>query len=161
MEKNDIMLILLELNTEEKIYQFFQWIKTQLNGEEILAKPNQIVRAACDISDEIDHIAAFASLCMNDNFDTAEAEEILSHMDVSGEFMHSPVWKGMTYSAISFTPLSMAVFYNNLRMVQCLISLGADPNVVFNGYQNVLWDLQYSDGETDEENEICYVRSAR
>lgn len=54
MEMDDIMLILLELNTEEKIYRFFQWIKTHLKGEEILAKPNEIVRIACEISEELD-----------------------------------------------------------------------------------------------------------
>ena len=54
MDMDDIMLVLLELNTEEKIYRFFQWIKTRLKGEEILAKPNEIVRAACEISEELD-----------------------------------------------------------------------------------------------------------
>ena len=58
MERNDITLILLELNTEEKIYQFFQWIKTRLNGEEIQATPREIVRAACDISDKLDKLSA-------------------------------------------------------------------------------------------------------
>ena len=54
MEKNDIMLILLDLDTEEKIWRFFQWFKTQVDGNIILAKPNEIVRAACEISDELD-----------------------------------------------------------------------------------------------------------
>ena len=54
MDMDDIMLVLLEMNTEEKIYRFFQWIKERLDGEKILAKPNEIVRAACEISDELD-----------------------------------------------------------------------------------------------------------
>lgn len=51
MDRNDIMLILLELDTEEKIYRFYQWIKTRLNGEQLMAQPREVVRAACDISD--------------------------------------------------------------------------------------------------------------
>lgn len=54
MDMDDIMLILLELNTEEKIYHFFQWIKTRLKGEDILATPREIVREACEISDILD-----------------------------------------------------------------------------------------------------------
>ena len=54
MDMDDIMLVLLELNTEEKIFRFFQWIKTRLKGEEILATPREIVRAACEISDRLD-----------------------------------------------------------------------------------------------------------
>ena len=96
---------------------------------------------------------AFMELCENKDFDTAIARKVLEQIDVSKEFEHSPRWKGTTYSPKWFTPLSMAVFYNNLKMVQLLLSMGADPNVVYNGYENVLWDLQYNDGETAEENE--------
>lgn len=97
--------------------------------------------------------SAFMALCENADFDISEARRVLAQIDLSKEFEHAPKWNGHTYSPIWFTPLSMAVFYNNVRMLQLLLSLGADPNVVYNEYENVLWDLQYNDGETDEENE--------
>ena len=95
----------------------------------------------------------FMELCINKKFDTEEAVSILSQIDVSNEFLHSPKRKGEVFSSMWFTPLSMAVFYCNLPMVELLLSLDADPNVIYNEYENVLWDLQYNDGETDEENE--------
>ena len=96
-------------------------------------------------------------MCENVGFDTQAAKEELSKLDVSKEFTISPRWEGRTYSPMVFTPLSMAVFYANLSMVELLLSLGADPNVVYDGYENVLWDLQYNDGGTDEENETRLI----
>lgn len=54
MDRQDIMLILLELDTEEKMAQFMEWCLAKMDGAEILAKPNEIVRAACEISDRLD-----------------------------------------------------------------------------------------------------------
>ncbi len=95
----------------------------------------------------------YMELCENQFFDEEEAKRVFAIIDPSKEFKLEPRWKGKTYSAMSFTPLSMAVFYYNIAMVELLLSLGANPNVIYNGYENVLWDLQYNDGETDEENE--------
>ncbi len=100
---------------------------------------------------------AFMELCGKRNFDINTANEVLSKIDLSKEFQCAPRWKGKTYSTIAFTPLSMAVFYGNLAMVELLLSLGANPNVIYNSYENVLWDLQYNDGETEEENETRLV----
>ena len=97
--------------------------------------------------------AAFMELCESKSFDESTAGELLAQMDLSKEFEHSPRWNGKTFSSMWFTPLSMAVFYNNLNMVQLLLSMGADPNIVYNEYENVLWDLQYNDGATAAENE--------
>lgn len=54
MDREDIMLILLELDTEEKIARFMEWCLEKMDGEKILVKPNEIVRAACEISDSLD-----------------------------------------------------------------------------------------------------------
>lgn len=54
MDIEDIMLILLEMDTEEKIIRFAKWMKNNMDGEKILAMPNEIVRAACEISDSLD-----------------------------------------------------------------------------------------------------------
>lgn len=54
MDREDIMLILLELNTEEKIARFMEWILSKTDKGELLAKPNEIVRTACEISDRLD-----------------------------------------------------------------------------------------------------------
>lgn len=54
MDREDIMLILLELDTEEKIARFMEWCLTKTQSGTILAKPNEIVRAACEISDKLD-----------------------------------------------------------------------------------------------------------
>ncbi len=96
-------------------------------------------------------------LCENASFDKEKACKVLAKMDISKEFELEPRWEGKTYSAMSFTPLSMAVFYSNLAMIDLLLSLGANPNVIYNGYENVLWDLQYNDGETEEENETRLI----
>ena len=53
MDRNDIMLILLELDSEEKIVLFMEWMLAHTEGGVVLVKPNEIVRAACNISDEI------------------------------------------------------------------------------------------------------------
>lgn len=51
MKEEEIVIPLLELDTEEKITMFIDWARTKVDGEEILTKPNEIVRAACEISD--------------------------------------------------------------------------------------------------------------
>ena len=38
-------------------------------------------------------------------------------------------------------------------MLNLLLSMGANPNIVYNECENVLWDLQYNTGETIAENE--------
>jgi len=95
-------------------------------------------------------------LCENRSFDIKTATEVLSKIDLSKEFKCALRWKSKTYSDMAFTPLSMATFYTNLPMVELLLSFGANPNVVYND-ENVLWDLQYNDGETDEVNEARLV----
>ena len=54
MDRQDIKLILLELDTDEKMIQFMEWCLSKTEDEEILAMPREIVRAACDISDRLD-----------------------------------------------------------------------------------------------------------
>ena len=56
MDREDIMLILLDLDTEAKIISFAKWMKNNIDGEKILVKANEIVRAACEISDRLDGI---------------------------------------------------------------------------------------------------------
>ena len=102
----------------------------------------------------------FMNLCIDPNFDKAKAYDVLSNMDVSKGFEMRPKWKDKTFPSCAFTPLSMAVYYNNLAMVELLLSLGSDPNVIYND-ENVLWDLQYNDGETAKENEIRLIIARR
>ena len=52
MEEEDIVLILMSLDTEEKIERFLEWVLSKLDGEKILARPNEIVRAAVEIGEE-------------------------------------------------------------------------------------------------------------
>lgn len=54
MDRKDIMLILLDLDTEEKIAQFMEWVLSKTVKGELQAKPNEIVRVACEISDKLD-----------------------------------------------------------------------------------------------------------
>ena len=95
----------------------------------------------------------FMKLCICKSFKKEEALELFSQMDVSQPFIYSPQWNGKVYSPMYFTPLCMAVFYNNLPMLNLLLSMGANPNIVYNECENVLWDLQYNTGETIAENE--------
>ena len=54
MQEEDIVLILLSLDTEEKIVRFMEWMLTKMDGETILAKPNEIVRTAVEIGEELE-----------------------------------------------------------------------------------------------------------
>ena len=44
------MLPLLDLDTGEKIAQFMEWVLSKTVKRERQTKPNEIVRAACEIS---------------------------------------------------------------------------------------------------------------
>ena len=51
METPDIVLMLMILNTEEKIVRFAEWIQTKLDGETLTATAPEIVGAASWIAD--------------------------------------------------------------------------------------------------------------
>lgn len=51
MDRQDIKLILLELDTDEKMIQFMEWCLSKTEDEEIQATPREIVLAAVQIGD--------------------------------------------------------------------------------------------------------------
>ncbi len=51
MEMADIVLIMMSLNTEEKIVRFAEWVLSKLNGEMLEATAPEILRAAVRIGD--------------------------------------------------------------------------------------------------------------
>lgn len=84
-------------------------------------------------------------MCLQQEFDKDEATRIMKQLDVNQEFIpleHS--WKTVL--------LEWASIWANVSMVELLLKNGANPNIVFND-ESTLWNLQYNDGETDEENE--------
>ena len=54
LEKNDQILIVISLDTEEKIHKWFQWIKTKLGPETLEATDVEIVQAAVFIGKGIE-----------------------------------------------------------------------------------------------------------
>ena len=79
-------------------------------------------------------------------FDTKNAEALMAQIDVNQEF----VPKEHNYKT---TLLEWASMWANLPMVELLLKHGADPNRFFDNDESTLWNLQYPDGETDEDNE--------
>ena len=79
-------------------------------------------------------------------FDAKKAEALMAQIDVNQEF----VPKEHNYKT---TLLEWAAIWANLPMVELLLKHGTDPNQFFNHDESTLWNLQYNDGETDEENE--------
>lgn len=49
IEKPDIVLIMMHLNTEERIQKFTDWVRTKFNGETLNATADEIVGAALRI----------------------------------------------------------------------------------------------------------------
>ncbi len=54
LEEENTVLILHKLNTEEKIFQFNQWVKSRLDGEKLMATETEICRAAVQIAKKHD-----------------------------------------------------------------------------------------------------------
>ena len=50
LEEENAVLILHKLNTEEKIWEFNQWVKSRLDGEKLMATETEICRAAVQIA---------------------------------------------------------------------------------------------------------------
>ena len=82
----------------------------------------------------------------NKTFDLEKAETLIEHINVNQEFATRE------YNCKT-TLLEWASMWANLPMVELLLKHGADPNQFFNHDESTLWNLQYNDGETDEENE--------
>ena len=82
----------------------------------------------------------------NKTFDTKKAEDLIAQIDVNQEFIP----KEDKYKT---TLLEWAAIWANLPMVELLLKYGADPNRLYNEDESTLWNLQYNDGDTDEENE--------
>ena len=50
MEKENTVLILMQLNTEKKIMTFSKWIESRMSGETLNATETEIMRASTRIS---------------------------------------------------------------------------------------------------------------
>ena len=79
-------------------------------------------------------------------FDAKKAKTLIEQIDVNQEFVTRE------YNCKT-TLLEWASMWASLPMVELLLKHGADPNQFFNHDESTLWNLQYNDGETDEENE--------
>ena len=92
-------------------------------------------------------IRELEKMCFQREFDKEKAEQIMKQIDVN------QVFKG-SRSSLDTTLLTRAAEEANYEMVKLLLSNGADPNLVYDdGTENVLWMLQYSEEDT-QENEI-------
>ena len=84
-------------------------------------------------------------MCRQKNADIKKAEALMKQIDVNTEYV-DPGWSR------TITLLQAAAESANLEMAELLLNNNADPDFVFSK-QCVLWDLQYDDGKTIEENE--------
>ena len=85
-------------------------------------------------------------MILSKDFDAEKAEVLIKQIDVNQEF----VTQKYNYKT---TLLEWASMWANLPMAELLLKHGADPNRFFNHDESTLWNLQYNDGDTDEENE--------
>lgn len=91
-------------------------------------------------------IRILEKMCADNNFDESIALELIKQVDVNDEFEYS-------HYGLKTTLLEKAASNSNLKMTILLLNNGADPNKIFNKEECTLWNLQYNDGETVEENE--------
>lgn len=90
-------------------------------------------------------IRELEAMCLRQEFDRAKAEQLMRQVDVNQVFAVSGYrWKTVL--------LECAATHANVPMVELLLRNGADPNLIFDD-EATLWNLQYNDGETDDENE--------
>ena len=54
LPEDEQIAIFLFCNTEEKIFQFNQWVKSRLDGEKLMATETEICRAAVQIAKKHD-----------------------------------------------------------------------------------------------------------
>ena len=91
-------------------------------------------------------IRELEKMCADINFDENVALKIIKQVDVNEEFKTSDFGLRTTF-------LEESARNSNLKMAKLLLNNGADPNKIFYDDSCTLWNLQYNDGETDEENE--------
>lgn len=88
-------------------------------------------------------------MCRDLNFNENEALELIKQIDINQEFETT---HNLKFSYITTFQVE-AINNCNIKMLNLLLENGADPNQVYNGGESALWNLQYNDGETKEENE--------
>ena len=162
MDRNDVMLVLMELNTEEKIQSFFRWIKARLDGEQVLATPREIVKAACDISDRRDktvRILELTRLCLEKPFSTEKIQGYISGNNMDSEEVTRTALalcehgefsvKDYIYRYEKVPQPEELITYNWEELFNVLLSNGLDANLVICddgcNYENILQSLQYFD----------------
>lgn len=78
------------------------------------------------------------------------AVSLIKQVEISQEFERN-VKFGFSYTT---TLQAEAIDNYNIQMLSLLLENGADPNQVYGNEESELWNLQYNNGETEEENEI-------
>lgn len=84
-------------------------------------------------------------MCLQKEFNRVKADLLMKQVDINEEFQSLDGWNVIL--------LECSVEGTNAPMAELLLENGANPNRVFNDGESILWNLQYDDGETAEENE--------
>ena len=95
-------------------------------------------------------IRKLEDMCHNLNFDKKDAVNLIKQVNINQEFERN-IKFGFSYKT---TLQAEAVDNYNIQMLSLLLENGADPNQVYDEEESELWNLQYNNGETEEENEI-------
>lgn len=85
-------------------------------------------------------------MCEDMDFDEICARELLQQVDANQEFVDA-------HHGFKTVLLDWAGTFANVRMAKLLLEYGADPNLIYyNGSENILWNLQYADWDSPDEN---------
>lgn len=95
-------------------------------------------------------IRKLEDMCHNLNFNKEEALNLIKQNEINQEFEKADKF-GVSYIT---TLQAEAIDNYNIQMLSLLLENGADPNQVYDNEESELWNLQYNNGETVEENEI-------
>ncbi len=95
-------------------------------------------------------IRKLEDMCHDLNFNKKDAVNLIKQIKINEEFQRD-VKFGFSYTT---TLQAEAIDNHNIDMLSLLLENGADPNQIYNNDESELWNLQYNDGETEEENEV-------
>lgn len=96
-------------------------------------------------------IRKLEEMCYNPDFDKNEASSLMKNTNLNIEFLYTDL-------GVKTDLLSLAASELNVEMIELLLQNGADPNNTYNNdTENVLWDLQYSRNNEEDDKKLLKI----